>query len=101
MAGEARAREMPRTTRPPDASTASSTQVAANGRYTSHKTAPPTRRLGKKRDVAARLNCSEDSVDRFERAGKLPIVVRLPSGRKRYDLDALDRLIEDWKVPWV
>ena len=56
----------------------------------------PKHRLGKKRDVGVLLGCSDDTVERFERAGKLPIVIRLPSGRKRYDLDALDRLIEDW-----
>lgn len=89
MAGERAVREMPRQTRPPDA------PLTARG---PHKTAQPKRRLGKKKDVGVRLGVSDDSVDRYERAGQLPIVVRLPSGRKRYDLEALDRLIDDWKA---
>ncbi len=61
--------------------------------------AQPTRRrpLGKKQDAATRLNCSVDSIDRYIRAGKIP-VVRLPSGQKRIDLEELDRLIGDWKA---
>lgn len=47
--------------------------------------------------VAAELGCSVDTVDRFIRAGKLP-VVRLPSGRRRIDRTDLDRTIADWKT---
>lgn len=61
------------------------------------KPAQPNRRLIKLATVAERLDCSVDSVDRYIRAGKLP-VVRLPSGRRRVDQDDLDRLIEDWKA---
>jgi excisionase family DNA binding protein len=44
--------------------------------------------------VAAELGCSVDTVDRFIRAGKLP-VVRMPSGRRRIAREDLDRAIED------
>ena len=59
--------------------------------------AQPTRRLMNLRTVAAILGCSIDSVDRYIRAGKLPFV-RLPSGRRRVDLEDLDRLIDEWKT---
>jgi len=62
------------------------------------KPAQPTKRqLIKLTTVAERLDCSLDSVDRYIRAGKLP-VVRLPSGLRRVDQEELDRLIEDWKA---
>ena len=54
------------------------------------------RRLINLRDVAIELDVSVDSVDRFIRAGQLP-VVRLPSGRRRVAREDLDRVIEDWK----
>jgi excisionase family DNA binding protein len=47
--------------------------------------------------VAAELGVSFDTVDRFIRAGKLP-VVRLPSGRRRVARKDLDRAIEEWKA---
>ena len=47
--------------------------------------------------VAAELGCSVDTVDRFIRAGKLP-VVRMPSGRRRIAREDLNRAIEDWKA---
>ena len=58
--------------------------------------AQPKHRLINLRSVAAALDCSIDSVDRYIRAGKLP-VVRLPSGRRRIDQEDLDRLIESWR----
>jgi excisionase family DNA binding protein len=64
---------------------------------TPQKLAQPKRQLIKLTTVAERLDCSLDSVDRYIRAGKLP-VVRLPSGRRRVDQEELDRLIEDWKA---
>ena len=66
---------------------------------TPHKTAQPKRRLVKLTAVAEALDCSIDSVDRFIRAGKLPIsIIRLPSGRRRVDEDDLMSLIDDWKA---
>jgi excisionase family DNA binding protein len=59
--------------------------------------AQPNRQLIKLTTVAERLDCSIDSVDRYIRAGKLPIV-RLPSGRRRVDQEDLERLIDDWKA---
>lgn len=44
----------------------------------------PVRRLLQLRDVATELSVSFDTIDRFIRAGKLP-VVRLPSGRRRIE----------------
>ena len=55
------------------------------------------RRLGRKFDAAEVLQCSVDTIDRYIKAGRIP-VVRLPSGRQRVDLDELDRLIDDWKA---
>jgi excisionase family DNA binding protein len=57
----------------------------------------PARRLINLHDVATELDVSFDTVDRFIRAGKLP-VVRLPSGRRRVAREDLDRVIEDWKA---
>jgi predicted site-specific integrase-resolvase len=57
----------------------------------------PKRRLINLRDVAAELDVSFTTVDRFIRAGHLPCVV-LPSGRRRVAREDLDRLIEDWKA---
>jgi predicted site-specific integrase-resolvase len=55
------------------------------------------RRLINLREVANELDVSIDSVDRFIRAGALP-VVRLPSGRRRVAREDLERVIEDWKA---
>jgi excisionase family DNA binding protein len=63
----------------------------------SQSPARPKRRLGKLADVATVLNCSVDTVDRYIRAGRLPVIV-LPSGRRRVDLDELDRLIDGWRT---
>lgn len=52
----------------------------------------PARRLINLRDVASELDVSFDTVDRFIRAGKLP-VVRLPSGRRRVTREDLDAAI--------
>jgi predicted site-specific integrase-resolvase len=57
----------------------------------------PARRLINLRDVANELDVSLDSVDRYIRAGALPIV-RLPSGRRRVAREDLDRVIDDWKA---
>jgi excisionase family DNA binding protein len=57
----------------------------------------PARRLFKLTTVAETLDCSIDTVDRFIRAGTLP-VVRLPSGRRRVTEEDLNRAIEDWKA---
>jgi excisionase family DNA binding protein len=57
----------------------------------------PARRLLDLHTVANELGCSVDTVDRYIRAGKLP-VVRLPSGRRRVDREDLNRAIEEWKV---
>ena len=57
--------------------------------------AQPKRRLIKLTTVAERLDCSIDTIDRFIRAGKLP-VVRLPSGRRRISEEDLERVIDDW-----
>jgi excisionase family DNA binding protein len=63
---------------------------------TPQKTSQPApRRLIKLTTVAERLACSIDTVDRFIRAGKLP-VVRLPSGRRRVNEEDLDGVIADW-----
>jgi excisionase family DNA binding protein len=65
---------------------------------TPQKTAQPKHRQLRGLDyVAERLDCSLDSVDRYIRAGKIPII-RLPSGRRRVDEEDLDRVIEDWKA---
>jgi excisionase family DNA binding protein len=56
----------------------------------------PARRLLNLRDVAIELDVSFDTVDRFIRAGQLP-VVRLPSGRRRVAREDLDRAIQDWR----
>jgi excisionase family DNA binding protein len=61
-----------------------------------HALKKPARRLINLRDVATELDVSFDTVDRFIRAGKLP-VVRLPSGRRRVAREDLDRAIEDWR----
>ena len=47
--------------------------------------------------VAEELGCSFDTVDRFIRAGSLP-VVRLPSGRRRVAREDLDAAIAAWKT---
>jgi excisionase family DNA binding protein len=59
-------------------------------------TRPARQRLLDLRAVADELACSVDTVDRFIRAGFLP-VVRLPSGRRRVAREDLDRAIEEWK----
>jgi excisionase family DNA binding protein len=64
---------------------------------TPHNAAQPKRRLLNLRDVAAELDVSFDTVDRFLRAGRLPFV-RLPSGRRRVDRSDLDAAIADWKA---
>lgn len=64
---------------------------------TPQKPAQPKRRLIKLTTVAETLDCSIDTVDRFIRAGKLP-VVRLPSGRRRVAEEDLAAVIEDWKA---
>lgn len=58
----------------------------------------PARKLLKLRDVANELDVSYDTVDRYVRAGRLP-VVRLPSGRRRVAREDLDHAIAEWKVP--
>jgi excisionase family DNA binding protein len=57
----------------------------------------PARRLLKLTTVAERLDCSIDTLDRFIRAGALPIV-RLPSRQRRVDEAVLDQVIADWKA---
>jgi predicted site-specific integrase-resolvase len=52
----------------------------------------PARRLLNLRDVAAELDVSFDTVDRYVRSGKLPIVP-LPSGRRRVTREDLDKAI--------
>jgi len=54
------------------------------------------KRLLNLHSVAAELDCSIDTIDRFIRAGKIPFI-RLPSGRRRVSRDDLDRAIENWK----
>ena len=60
-------------------------------------TQTPSPRLLRLPIVAAELGCSLDTVDRYIRAGKIPIV-RLPSGRRRVAREDLDRLIDSWKA---
>lgn len=64
---------------------------------TPQKAAQPRSQLFKLTTVADRLDCSLDTLDRYIKAGKLPIV-RLPSGRRRIAADDLDRAIEGWKA---
>jgi excisionase family DNA binding protein len=54
-------------------------------------------RLVRLHDAAEILGVSVDSLARYARAGKLPLV-RLPSGRPRVDRQDLDKLIESWKT---
>ena len=65
--------------------------MAAN---TPHRQAP---RLLNLRAVAAELDLSLDTIDRYIRNGKIQIY-RLPGGRRRVAREDLDRAIEDWKV---
>ncbi len=46
--------------------------------------------------VAAELGCSLDTIDRYIRSGKIP-VVRLPSGRRRIAREDLDAVIASWR----
>ena len=56
----------------------------------------PARRLLNLHDVASELDVSFDTVDRYVRSGKLPIV-RLPSGRRRVAREDLERAIAEWR----
>lgn len=61
------------------------------------KARKPARRLLDLHSVAEELSCSIDSIDRYIRAGQLP-VVRLPSGRRRIAREDLEEAIESWKA---